>query len=97
MTHKLGICIPYRNREEHLKKLVSSLGDFLEKKGIETQVHYRQALVEMKAYNYLNLDIKKNFSEVKKISKEILCLPISPDKTKKQIKYIIKNIKDFYK
>ena len=35
MIHKLGICIPYRNREEHLKKLVSSLGDFLEKKGID--------------------------------------------------------------
>ena len=35
MTHKLGICIPYRNREEHLNKLVSSLGPFLEKKGID--------------------------------------------------------------
>jgi len=32
MTHKLGICIPYRNREEHLNKLVSTLGPFLEKK-----------------------------------------------------------------
>ena len=35
MSHKLGICIPYRDREEHLNKLVSSLGPFLEKKGIE--------------------------------------------------------------
>jgi hypothetical protein len=35
MTHKLGICIPYRNREEHLNKLVSTLGPFLEKKGID--------------------------------------------------------------
>ncbi len=35
MTHKIGICIPYRNREEHLNKLVSTLGPFLEKKGID--------------------------------------------------------------
>jgi hypothetical protein len=35
MSHKLGICIPYRNRYEHLQKLVPHLTEFLNKKRIE--------------------------------------------------------------
>jgi len=35
MSHKLGICIPYRNRYEHLQKLVPHLTEFLNKRGIE--------------------------------------------------------------
>ena len=35
MSHKLGICIPYRNRKEHLEKLIPQLGNYLTKKGIE--------------------------------------------------------------
>ena len=35
MKHKLGICIPYRNREEHLRKLVPALTKHLNKQGIE--------------------------------------------------------------
>lgn len=35
MSHKLGICIPYRNREEHLKQLVPKLRDHLTKQGID--------------------------------------------------------------
>ena len=35
MKHKLGICIPYRNRFEHLQQLTSRLGEFLNKKGID--------------------------------------------------------------
>ena len=34
MSHKLGICIPYRNREEHLKTLVPRLTEYLNGKGI---------------------------------------------------------------
>ena len=85
--HQYTIKVKNRNK---LKK-------YLEKKGIETQVHYKQALVEMRAYKYLNLNIKKNFINVQKTIKEILCLPVSPDKTDKQIKYIAKTIKDFFK
>ena len=33
--HKLGICIPYRNRKEHLDKLVPKLTEYLNKKGID--------------------------------------------------------------
>ena len=35
MKHKLGICIPYRNRKEHLETLVPKLGNYLTEKGIE--------------------------------------------------------------
>ena len=35
MSHKLGICIPYRNRKEHLDKLIPSLTEHLSKRGIE--------------------------------------------------------------
>jgi hypothetical protein len=35
MSHKLGICIPYRNRKEHLDKLIPHLSEHLTKTGIE--------------------------------------------------------------
>lgn len=35
MSHKLGICIPYRNRREHLDRLVPHLSKHLDEQGIE--------------------------------------------------------------
>ena len=35
MKHKLGICIPYRNREEHLKLLIPALSIHLNSQGID--------------------------------------------------------------
>jgi len=35
MSHKLGICIPYRNRKEHIEKLIPHLSEYLSKQGIE--------------------------------------------------------------
>lgn len=35
MKHKLGICIPYRNREEHLRELVPALTKHLNERGID--------------------------------------------------------------
>ena len=35
MSHKLGICIPYRNRKEHIEKLIPHLTEHLNKQGIE--------------------------------------------------------------
>lgn len=35
MPHKLGICIPYRNREHHLRELVPALTKHLNERGIE--------------------------------------------------------------
>ena len=35
MSHKLGICIPYRNRKEHIENLIPHLSKYLNEKGIE--------------------------------------------------------------
>lgn len=35
MKHKLGICIPYRNRKEHLDKLIPHLTQYLRKNNID--------------------------------------------------------------
>jgi hypothetical protein len=34
MSHKLGICIPYRNRKEHIENLIPHLSKYLNEKGI---------------------------------------------------------------
>lgn len=73
-----------------------SLKKYLEKFNIQTQIHYNQILPEMKAYKYLNLDIKK-FSNAYKTSREILSLPISHDHTKEEIKKVTKYINNFFK
>jgi len=35
MSHKLGICIPYRNRKEHLERLIPHLSKHLTEQGID--------------------------------------------------------------
>ena len=35
MSHKLGICIPYRNRKEHVERLIPHLTKYLNEKGID--------------------------------------------------------------
>ena len=39
MSHKLGICIPYRNRKEHLERLVPHLSKHLTQQGIEHEFY----------------------------------------------------------
>ena len=39
MSHKLGICIPYRNRESHLNELLPKLEKHLNKQNIEYCVY----------------------------------------------------------
>jgi hypothetical protein len=40
MKHKLGVCVPYRNREEHLKEFVPILSKFLESKDIDFKIYF---------------------------------------------------------
>lgn len=35
MSHKLGVCIPYRNRKEHIDRLIPHLSKHLNERGIE--------------------------------------------------------------
>jgi hypothetical protein len=50
MSHKLGICIPYRNRKEHLDKLVPHLSEHLTKQGIN-HTFYVGHQVDNKLFN----------------------------------------------
>ena len=38
--HKLGVCIPYRNRELHLNEFVPKVGKYLKNQGIDFQMYF---------------------------------------------------------
>jgi hypothetical protein len=40
MKHKLGVCVPYRNREEHLKEFIPIVSKFLESKNIDFKIYF---------------------------------------------------------
>lgn len=72
----------------------SSLQEFLKSKGIATGIHYPIALPNLKAYAYLNYK-ESDFPEASKASYEILSLPMFPELTESQIRYITDNVKEF--
>ena len=37
---KLGVCVPYRNREAHLKEFIPRIGKYLEDRGIDYQIYF---------------------------------------------------------
>lgn len=37
---KLGVCVPYRNREEHLKEFIPEVGKYLEARGIDYCMYF---------------------------------------------------------
>jgi hypothetical protein len=39
MHHKLGVCVPYRNREEHMNQFVPHISNFLDKQGIDHTIY----------------------------------------------------------
>jgi len=68
----------------------------LKNKGISTGIHYPIPLHLQPAYKYLGYK-KGDFPNAKKVSKEILSLPIYPELTEKQIKFIVNEIKKIIK
>ena len=38
--HKLGVCVPYRNRELHLNEFVPKVGKYLKNQGIDFQMYF---------------------------------------------------------
>ena len=57
-------------------------------------IHYPYMLSELKIFKNQKGFQNLNFS--KELGKKILSLPISQDHTKKEILFIIKNIKNFF-
>ena len=70
------------------------LKKYLTNQNIETQIHYKKILPLMKAYERFQFN-KNIFINAYKASKEILSLPISPDKKKVDIKFISSKINNF--
>ncbi|MBS4063677.1 MAG: DegT/DnrJ/EryC1/StrS family aminotransferase [Chitinophagaceae bacterium] len=71
------------------------LMDFLLNNQIETSVHYPISLPNMIAYEYLKLN-KDNFPNAIKNESRILSLPMYPELTEDQIKYIASKISTFF-
>jgi hypothetical protein len=39
MGHKLGVCVPYRNRELHMHEFIPKIGKYLKEQGIDFQIY----------------------------------------------------------
>jgi len=58
MKHKLGICIPYRNRKEHLDRLVPHLSSYLNERGIDHKFYVGHQVDD----NLFNRGMMKNIA-----------------------------------
>lgn len=75
------------------KELRQKLQVHLQSKGISTGIHYPIALPNLKAYAYLNHSVK-DFPEATKASQEIVSLPMFPELSESQIKYVTEAIRE---
>ena len=69
--------------------------DFLSSKGISTGIHYPKALPFLEAYKRFGFK-PSDYPVAYKNSKEILSLPMFPELTEKQIRYVVDTIKGFF-
>jgi len=81
----------YELRAESRDKLI----EYLNAQGIQTAIHYPVPLPFMPAYSYLNHS-KSDFPVAAEYMNEILSLPMYPEITEEQIRYVIDTIKEFY-
>jgi dTDP-4-amino-4,6-dideoxygalactose transaminase len=72
-----------------------ALKDFIEKRGVQTAIHYPTALPNLPAYQYLN-HTKEDFPIASRYQNEILSLPMFPELSDEQIDYVCSTIKDFF-
>lgn len=73
----------------------AKLQKYLAERGISTIIHYPLPLHRQKAYRYLGYR-RGQLPVAEKIASEILSLPIYPEMTKRQIKYICAAVANFY-
>jgi dTDP-4-amino-4,6-dideoxygalactose transaminase len=88
-THTFHLYVIRAKKRDQLK-------EYLYKHGIQTLIHYPKALTNTRAYAYLGLD-RSLFPVANALEKEVLSLPIYPELTGAQVRYVSQNIKDFYK
>lgn len=85
LMHLLVLKTNNRNR---LKK-------FLEKKGIQTQIHYPHPVHAVQAFSYLNHD-SGSFPNTDSLAASILSIPFHTSLTKRHIEYVVDCIARFY-
>lgn len=73
----------------------NALQQYLTKGGIETLIHYPEALPFTQAYAYKNHS-ELDFPVSAKLQHEVLSLPVYPDLTSDQVTTIIENIKRYF-
>jgi len=69
---------------------------YLQKKGVETAIHYPKALPNLKAYQYLKTS-DVHFDVSSEIESRILSLPLYPELQEAMIEYVANCIRTFYK
>ena len=73
-----------------------ALREFLKKEGIDTGIHYPLPLHLQPALSDLNYK-KGDFPVTEKVADEILSLPMFPELTQEQIRFVVDKIKEFEK
>ena len=71
-----------------------SLRDYLAKQGIGTSIYYPMGLHQQKCFEYLNVPTG-SFPVTEKACEETLALPIFPEMTDEEIKYVVEKIAEF--
>jgi dTDP-4-amino-4,6-dideoxygalactose transaminase len=91
--------MPYAKHVYHLYEIRVSKRDdlarFLKENGIDTGLHYPIPLHLQAAYKYRGYK-EGDFPVAERSCKEILSLPIFPEMTDEQIRYVVDTIKKFY-
>lgn len=78
-----------------LTKRRDKLKEFLNKKNVETQIQHPYVISDHPGLKN-RFNKSKNFPNGKKIVKEILSIPVHEKLTIKEIRYVVKNINEFY-
>jgi dTDP-4-amino-4,6-dideoxygalactose transaminase len=97
------VSVPYiRTDTEHTFHLYviktrerDKLKEYLEKRGIQTAIHYPVALPFLPAYEYLGYH-ENDFPVASQCTREILSLPLFPELTDRQLEYVCQHIQSFY-
>lgn len=76
------------SRRDELKK-------FLDEKGIETAIHYQLPLHLQNACKNFGYGLG-DFPNAERSSNEVLSLPLNPELTREEIKFVAENIKNFF-
>ncbi len=74
----------------------NALKEWLHSQGIQTLIHFPQALHNLPAYRYLNHH-PEDFPNASRLQSAVLSLPLYPELTDDQLDYVCDRIRAFYK